>query len=263
MLATGDARIKEKMDLDIQVTKLKMLKANHEAQQYEMQDKARDYYPKKIKEIELRIDCLAADLEVLEAHPVQGDSFSMNVMETVYTERKEAGKALIAACRMIDDPEKEIQLGEYRGFPMKLGFSDRRFIVTMKQHLSYSVELSDSAIGNIGRMDNALERIPLELKSCGEDLTQLRKELESAKEYSDRPFTQEEELAQKSARLSELNAELDRAERRGGLDKSQEEIPDDINQEGGPTSIIQSLKDYEAPILVQGSTRQNSEREVI
>ena len=120
MLATGDLRIKEKMDLDIQVTKLKMLKAGHQAQQYEMQDRVRGYYPNKIKETQLYIDCLAADLPILEAHPARAGSFSMTVMGTAYTDRGEAGKAVVAACRLMDGAGEEIALGEYRGFPMKL-----------------------------------------------------------------------------------------------------------------------------------------------
>lgn len=119
-LATGDERIKEKMDLDIQVAKLKMLKSNHIAQQYEMEDKAVKYYPQKIAETNLYIECLTADLPILQAHPVKEDAFSMTVMGTVYSERKEAGEAIMAACKTMTDPDQKLDLGEYRGFPMKL-----------------------------------------------------------------------------------------------------------------------------------------------
>ena len=213
MLATGDSRIKEKMDLDIQVTKLKMLKSNHLSQQYELQDRVRGYYPNKLNETQLYIDCLEADLPVLEAHPVKEDVFSMTVMGTDYAERKEAGRAIVAACRLIDEPGKEIELGEYRGFPMKLSFSDAKFKVTMKQHLTYTAELSDDQVGNIARINNALERIPQSLEAQRENLARFREEMENAKEEMEKPFTQEQELTQKSARLAELNTALDNEEK--------------------------------------------------
>ena len=236
MLATGDMRIKEKMDLDIQVTKLKMLKANHTAQQYEMQDRVRGYYPNKIKETQLYIDCLKADIPMLTAHPTEDDKFHMTVMETEYVERKEAGKAIIAACRLLDDPDKEIELGEYRGFPMRLAFDGQKFKVTMKQHLTYTAELSEDALGNTVRIDNALEKIPQMLKNHEENLVRLNRELESAREEAERPFPQEQELAEKSARLSELNTALnevekeENAEQDGKTDQNEKASP---NEEAG------------------------------
>ncbi len=241
MLAIGDTRIKEKMDLDIQVTKLKMLKSNHLAQQYEMQDKVRGYFPNKIKETRLYIDCLTADLPMLEAHPVKEDNFSMAIMGTVYTERKEAGKAIIAACRLMDDPGKEVELGEYRGFPMKLSFDGAKFKVTMKQNLSYTAELSNDVVGNVTRINNALEKIPESLQRHKENLDRLHKELESAKEEADRPFAQEQELAEKTARLAELNTTLDQTEKEA--DKSVEETIQDIPvQEGKGKPVLSDTK---------------------
>ena len=160
MLATGDPRIKEKMDLDIQVTKLKMLKANHTALKYELEDKIRGHFPNKIKEEQLYIDCLQADLTVLQSHPAREGQFSMVIQGVTYAERKEAGQALIAACHLLSDPGREFELGEYRGFPMRLGFDGTKFKVTMKQHLTYTAKLSDDAVGNIARINNALDRIP-------------------------------------------------------------------------------------------------------
>ena len=241
MLAIGDTRIKEKMDLDIQVTKLKMLKSNHLAQLYEMQDKVRGYFPNKIKETRLYIDCLTADLPMLEAHPVKEDNFSMAIMGTVYTERKEAGKAIIAACRLMDDPGKEVELGEYRGFPMKLSFDGAKFKVTMKQNLSYTAELSNDVVGNVTRINNALEKIPESLQRHKENLDRLHKELESAKEEADRPFAQEQELAEKTARLAELNTTLDQTEKEA--DKSVEETIQDIPvQEGKGKPVLSDTK---------------------
>lgn len=262
MLATGDTRIKEKMDLDIQVTKLKMLKSNHQAQQYEMQDKVRGYYPNKIKETQLYIDCLNADLPVLEAHPAKEDAFSMTVMGTAYTERKEAGKAIVAACRLMDDPGKEIELGEYRGFPMKLCFDGAKFKVTMKQHLTHTAELSDDVVGNITRINNALEKIPQSLERHKENMARLHKELESAKEEAERPFAQEAELLEKSARLAELNTVLDNEEKGRGGEPAREPEEDEGWGNEKP-SILKSLKEYERPAPVPYGAERGQEREAI
>ncbi len=268
MLATGDTRIKEKMDLDIQVTKLKMLKSNHLAQQYEMQDKVRGYFPNKIKETRLYIDCLTADLPILETHPVKEDNFSMTIMGTVYTERKEAGKAIIAACRLMDDPGKEVELGEYRGFSMKLSFDGAKFKVTMKQNLSYTAELSDDVVGNVTRINNALEKIPESLQRHKENLDRLHKELESAKEEAERPFAQEKELAEKTARLAELNTALDQTEKEA--DKSVEETIQDIPVQedrektalsGTKSSVLQTLQEYKQLVPAQSGAEQEHVRE--
>ena len=262
MLATGDVRIKEKMDLDIQVTKLKMLKSNHQAQQYEMQDKVRGYYPNKIKETQLYIDCLNADLPVLEAHPVKEDAFSMTVMGNVYTERKEAGKAIVAACRLMDDPGKEIELGEYRGFPMKLMFDGAKFKVTMKQHLTHTAELSDDVVGNITRINNALEKIPQSLANHKENMARLHKELESAKEEAERPFAQEAELQEKSARLAELNTVLDNEEKGRGTEPPRE-TEEDAERGNEKPSILKTLKEYERPAPANFGAERGQEREAI
>lgn len=269
MLATGDPRIKEKMDLDIQVTKLKMLKSNHTAQQYDMQDKVRGYFPNKIKETELFIDCLKADLPLLEAHPVKEDAFTMEVMGTVYTDRKEAGQAIVAACRLLEDPDKDIDLGKYRGFPMKLCFDGMKFKVTMKQHLTHTAELSSDVVGNITRINNALEKIPQSLQNHLENLEQLHTELESAKEEADRPFPQEEELAEKSARLAELNTVLDNEEKGQGSGKEtpeEEPVPEDRGRQqgaAGKPSILRSLKQYERPAPVSSGREKSYGREVM
>ena len=262
MLATGDTRIKEKMDLDIQVTKLKMLKSNHQAQQYEMQDKVRGYYPNKIKETQLYIDCLNADLPVLEAHPAKEDAFSMTVMGTAYTERKEAGKAIVAACRLMDDPGKEIELGEYRGFPMKLCFDGAKFKVTMKQHLTHTAELSDDVVGNITRINNALEKIPQSLANHKENMARLHKELESAKEEAERPFAQEAELQEKSARLAELNTVLDNEEKGRGTEPARE-TEEDAERGNEKPSILKTLKEYERPAPANFGAERGQEREAI
>ena len=253
MLATGDPRIKEKMDLDIQVAKLKLLKSNHMAMKYEMEDKVLKYYPAKMAETRLFIQALGEDQTILNLHPVKEDSFTMTVQGQTYTERKKAGEAIIAACQNMEDPEKPVELGEYRGFPMTLKFSNKRtFQVVLKQNLSYTAELGEDVLGNIIRINHALEKIPESLVEKKRFLATLEGELVNAKEEAAREFPQEQELADKAARLAELNAELDKAER-----SKKQPAQEEAEQETPPAekpSIRQQLKDYAAPARVAAGT---------
>ena len=247
MLATGDPRIKEKMDLDIQVAKLKMLKANHQAQQYETQDSIVKYYPQQIAQTQLMIDVLAGELPVLEAHPVKEDSFSMTIQDKVYTERKAAGEAIVAACKSMTDPEKPIELGEYRGFAMRLALRAGSFQVSLKHRMTYTAELSEDIVGNITRINNALERIPKNLEANKQRLATLHTQLETAKEEAGRPFPLEEELAVKAARLSQLNTELDNDGRGSAPSQEDGEAPgrEDGDEPEAPAekpSIRQALR---------------------
>lgn len=262
MIATGDPRIKEKMDLDIQVSKLKMLKANHMAQKYEMEDKVVGYYPQKMAETRLFIEALSADLPILQSHPAKDDAFSMTIQGKVYTGRKEAGEALVAACQSIKDPEKPIELGEYRGFPMKLRFENGTFKVTMKQHLTYTAELSTDVVGNITRINNALEKIPENLERNRHRLETLQMELASAKEEAARPFPQEEELEQKSARLSQLNKELDNEEKKP-KEKPARAEENAAETAGEKPSILKALKQFDRPAPVAAETAKEARREAV
>ncbi len=244
-LATGDDRIREKMDLDVQVSKLKMLKANHTSQQYEMQDKALKYYPQKIAETKLLIEALTADLPTVQAHPVKDDAFSMTVMGQTYTERKAAGEAVIKACMLMDDPEKIVDLGEFRGFPMQLRCDGSKFRVTMKQNLTYSAELSDDAVGNVTRINNALESLTERLGAQKARLVTLENDLENAKEEADRPFPKEDELREKSARLNQLNRELSGPGKNGGAQEQDGEGNTD------KPSIRQAIRNYEPSVPMQ------------
>ena len=190
MLATGDPRIKEKMDLDIQVAKLKLLKSNHMAMKYEMEDKVLKYYPAKTTETKMFIRALGEDQTILNVHPVKEDSFTMTVQGQTYTERKKAGEAIIAACQNMEDPEKPVELGEYRGFPMTLKFSKGTFQVVLKQNLSYTAELGEDVLGNITRINHALEKIPENLEEKKRFLTTLEGELVNAREEAARDFPQ-------------------------------------------------------------------------
>lgn len=260
-LATGDERIKEKMDLDIQVAKLKLLKSNHTAQQYEMQDKAVKYYPQKIGQAKLLIEGMKADLPIMQAHPIGEDSFTMTVMGTVFTERKEAGEAIIAACKTMTDPDQELSLGEYRGFPMKLSLQGNTFRVSMKQNLSYSAELSNDPSGNITRINNALEKMPDSIKEQESHLATLQTELENAREEAERPFPKEDELKTKSTRLSQLNIELDM----GNKDTAEpaREGADAPEQAGAKPSILKALKQFDAPPPAFAGRERTADREVI
>ena len=255
MLATGDSRIKEKMDLDVQVAKLKMLKAGHMAQVYELEDRVVKYYPQKMQETKLYIDCLSADLPQLAAHPVKEDAFSMTVKGRVYTERKAAGEAIVMACMSMTDPEKPIDLGEYRGFPMQLRLDGTTFKVSMKQHLTYTAELSDDIVGNITRINNALEKIPENLNAHRRHLAELERELADAKAEIAKPFPSEAELTEKSARLTLLNTELNREEHAPAQEKMEAPEPED-----GKASIRAALRQFErpAPVAAGAETRREA-----
>lgn len=238
-LATGDDRIREKMELDIEVSKLRMLKSSHTAQIYELEDRISLYYPQKIAQTELYIEALQKDLPVLKEHPIKDDAFSMLVSGQLYTERKAAGEAIIAACKTMTDPNQKINLGEYRGFPMTLSLNGQTFQVSMKQNLSYTAEIANDPSGNITRINHVLEKIPDHLKTQQEQLLVLQSELEQAKEEVKRPFPKEEELMQKSERLIQLNKELD-------LDEKQtDKVPQE--EKGEKASILKALKQFETP----------------
>ena len=266
MIATGDPRIKEKMDLDIQVAKLKMLKSNHVAQQYETEDMIIKHFPQKMAEARLFIEALSADLPILEAHPVKEDVFSMTILGKTYTERKEAGMALVKACKTLTDPKKPLELGEYRGFPMQLHFDGAKFRVTMKQNLTYTADLSDDVVGNILRINNALERIPKNLEGQKLALENLQRDLNTAKEEVNRPFPQEAELETKSARLSQLNIELDNDGGAGLPSQDGNEGParEDSNPptpQGDKPSIRQAIRDFNPPAPVAAGAERGQRRE--
>lgn len=274
-LATGDDRIREKMDLDVQVAKLKMLKANHTAQQYEMQDKALKYYPQKIAETKLFIEALSKDLPVVQAHPVKDDAFSMTVMGQTYTERREAGEAIIKACMLMSDPEKPIDVGEYRGFPMQLHCDGSKFRISMKQNLTYTAELADDPVGNVTRINNALEGMEDKIKAHEARLVTLEGELKNAQDEAERPFPKEDELRQKSARLAQLNRELEKPKSRMAEqsqdDEAQEdledgEVPARIASEPSPSrgdkpSIRAALRSYTPPAPVPAGPEKSNYRE--
>ncbi len=185
-----------------------------------------------------------------------------------YTERKEAGMALVKACKSMPDPKKPFDLGEYRGFPMQLHFDGAKFRVTMKQNLTYTAELSDDVVGNITRINNALERIPKNLEGQKLALKNLQRDLDTAKEEVNRPFPQEAELETKSARLSQLNIELDN-DGGAGLPSQDGDNPPARDDSGTPApqgdkpSIRQAIRDFSPPAPVASGAERGQRREEI
>ena len=263
MLATGDPRIKEKMDLDIQVAKLKLLKSNHLATKYELEDKVIKFFPAKMAEARMFIRALTEDDAIRQSHSVKEDAFSMTIQGQTYAERKAAGEAIIAACQEITDPEKPIDLGEYRGFPMQLKFQNGRFLVGLKQNLTYTAEVSDDPVGSIQRINNALERIPESLEGQKRALETLENDLVNAKEEAGRPFPQEQELEKKSARLSQLNIELDNAEKGQSADQTAPAQEDAKGQDtpAEKPSIRKALRQFEAPAPAAAGAERSHWRE--
>lgn len=239
-LASGDPRIIEMTDLDSQVTKLKLLKANHEGQRYMLEDRLIQFFPKAINGTKEQIQGLEGDLAVLQAHPQPDkEHFSITVAGQTYTERKAAGQAIIDACTKMTDVSQRVKLGEYRGFPMTLwaDTATQKFQVTMKQNLSHTIELGSDPVGNIARLDNALAAIAENLEQNKGKLENLTAQMEEAKLEVKRPFPQEQELVEKTSRLNVLRIALNMdGKSTGKRERDKEEL------DGGKPSIKGMLK---------------------
>ena len=222
-LAVGNPYIKEKMDLDIQVSKLQLLKQSFLSQKYEMEDKAVRYFPNEIKQCEQRIADYESDIALAKEHtPPDRETFpAMQIHDVVYTEKKEAGQAIIEACKAMKSAEA-VLLGRYRGFPMKLSYDSfqKVFIISMYGKQVYHVPLGSDIHGNITRLDNKIQELPDKMLRWQDELENLKVQLENAKEEAQKEFPQEEELAEKVARLGELNVLLD-------MDKKDQVLLDD------------------------------------
>ena len=218
MLATGNPHIKEKMDLDIQVQKLRLLKSSFLSEKYALEDKIIKFYPQEIARRTDVIAGLKSDIERVAEHPKPSDEtfVGMTVKGAFYSEKADAGNAILEACKAMTNPEP-IPLGEYRGFTMELYFEAREYKVRLKGELGYPVTLGMDTFGNITRLDNALEGLPKRLEMNEMELDNIKKQFETAKVDVERPFPQEEELKAKTDRLNELNALLN-------VDKRENEI---------------------------------------
>ena len=225
-LCTGNPLIKERMDLDIDVQRLRLLKSSYLSQKYALEDKIAKYLPQEIRQYEQRIEGYGTDAAYLVAHTCPDvDGFSPMVIEgKTYTTKKAAGSAILEACHAMTSPDP-IPLGEYRGFAMVLCFDpvSREYKVTLSHKMSYSVSLGGDLHGNITRMDNALAGIETQRAASVELLANAKAQLAAAQEQVSRPFPQEEELRTKSARLDELNIALN-------LDKRDDENLDDAEE---------------------------------
>jgi hypothetical protein len=226
-LAAGDPQIKEKMDLDVEVARLKLLKANHLSQRYQLEDEIAKSYPQQIKALEERIEGFTADIAATESNrPVGEDAFSIVIDDVDYSERKAAGEAIAARAKTMSDP-KPVHLGSYCGLPLELSFDvvSREYVVTIIGRLRHPVPLGYDALGNINRLGNAIERFGEQLRQAKERLADTHSQMAAAKEQVARPFAQEAELAEKSARLAELDALLDMDEKDGAvLDGDMDEL---------------------------------------
>ena len=233
MLATGNPYIKEKMDLDIQVQKLKMLKSNFLSEKYGLEDKVIKFYPQQIAYLKSRVEGLTKDVETAKLHPkpIDEQPLGMMVSGVSYSEKSEAGQAIINTCKSMNSPDA-IPLGEYRGFQMELYFDtvQRNYVVKLKGETSRDVPLGDDSHGNIVRIDNGIERFEEALADTKNSLENTEKQFETAKQEIEKPFAKEEELRAKTARLDELNILLN-------MDKKENEIvggePDEGEAVGG------------------------------
>ena len=237
-LCAGNPHIKEKMDLDIDVSRLKLLKANHLSQRYSLEDQILKEFPQKIKSLEQRIEGYQADIDQRKRNTEPNeDGFSPMLMPGgTVREKKAAGDAILGLCKSMTSPNP-IPIGQYRGFDMELSFDtfSREYKITLIHQLRHTVTLGTDIFGNIQRLDNTLAAFEERMAACVEQLENTRVQLENAKAEVQKPFPQEEELAAKTARLNELNALLN-------LDKSENEI---VDGERGEEELSRSSDDRE------------------
>ena len=228
-LATGNPYIKEKMDLDIQVSKLKLMKANHTSQKYRLEDNIAKHYPQQIAVLKERIEGMQADIATAKANlSADKEQFTMKVGNKVYTDKKEAGTALVEMCKEMKSVNTPTVIGEYAGFKMAVSFDsfNHKFVMNVKGQLSHNLEIGSDPLGNITRINNALESMPRQLEEAQTKLATVEHQLETAKVEVTKPFAQETELAEKLDRLSALNALLNMDEKGDNAIGMDDDTPD-------------------------------------
>ena len=240
-LCAGNPLIKEKMDLDVQVAKLKVLKADHQSQKFRLQDKLLTKFPADIQETNAHIAGLKADAQLAAAHPQGKEEFcGMTIRGVTYDEKKTAGERLVLACSELPNSEEKV-IGSYRGFELSLRFDTYRseYQALLKGQRKYTVPLGTDPLGNIIRLDNSLNNFPERITAAENELDTLHQQQTAAQIEVEKPFPQEEELAEKSARLAELNAQLDVDE------KNHEPEQDEEEQEDAPRrpSVLAALEE--------------------
>ena len=227
-LCAGNPLIKEKMDLDVQVAKLKVLKADHQSQKFRLQDKLLTKFPAEIQEANAHIAGLKADAQLAATHPQGKEEFcGMTIRGVTYDEKKTAGERLVLACSELPNAGEKV-IGSYRGFELSLRFDTYRseYQALLKGQRKYTVPLGTDPLGNIIRLDNSLNNFPERITAAENELDTLHQQQTAAQIEVEKPFPQEEELAEKSARLAELNAQLDVDEKNHELEQDEEEQED-------------------------------------
>ena len=257
-LCTGNPYIKEKMDLDIQVSKLKLLKANHTSQRYRLEDNITQGFPQKIAAKKEIIQGLSEDIALFREKTAElekragqmsfgeDDSdkkpFEMKVADKTYNDKKNAGTMIIAMCETIKIPNQRVEIGEYMGFKMNVEFDsfDKKYHVHLKGARNHTANLSTDPVGNVTRINNLLGNMEKELEQAKEELATTEKQLETAKIEVTKPFEKEDELNEKLARLNELNALLD-------MDEKGEEIHEK-GQEVGDSEISEDIEESQPDV---------------
>ena len=236
-LCAGDPRIKERMDLDIEVSKLKIMKADHNSKQFRLEDSLLKYFPEKIEEHKGFVRGLEADMQTLAAHPLPAEGFvGMEIRGDRLTDKENAGAALLDTCKEVKGKDP-VQIGSYRGFTMSVAFDSmwKTYTLTLKGQMTHRVELGSDARGNLVRIENALDKMPERLRSVQEQLENLYNQQAAAKAEVGKPFPQEQELAAKTARLIELDMELN-------LDGKGQPQPEQAIAKSTRPSVLDRLK---------------------
>ena len=236
-LCAGDPRIKERMDLDIEVSKLKIMKADHNSKQFRLEDSLLKYFPEKIEEHKGFVRGLDADMQTLAAHPLPAEGFvGMEIRGDRLTDKENAGAALLDTCKEVKGKDP-VQIGSYRGFTMSVAFDSmwKTYTLTLKGRMTHLVELGSDARGNLVRIENALDKMPERLRSVQEQLENLYNQQAAAKAEVGKPFPQEQELAAKTARLIELDMELN-------LDGKGQPQPEQAIAKSARPSVLDRLK---------------------
>ena len=242
-LCAGDKRIKEKMDLDVDVARLKLMKASHQSQQFRLEDNLLRHFPEQIRQNECFVEGFTADMQTLAGHPHPVDGFAgMEVKGDLLTDKDNAGAAILEAFKDAKGMEP-VPIGSYRGFAMSLTVEDfgRDFILTLKGKMNHRVTLGKDARGNLTRIDNALNAMPDRLQNVRNTLDALTAQMETAKAELGKAFPQEDELRTKSARLAELNAELN-IDDRTPMEQMAEDAPAVQSAKAERPSVLAKLK---------------------
>lgn len=248
-LCAGDPRIKERMDLEVEVSRLRIMKADHQSKQFKMEDMLLKFYPEKITQSKGFIQGLEADMKTLAAHPLPAEGFiGMEIRGDYLTDKENAGAALIDACKEISTAET-VQIGKYRGFDMTVHYDtwEKKYILTLKGQMTHRVEIGADPRGNLTRIENVLAKMPDRLKTVQAQLENYIQQQSEAQKEVGKPFEFEEELATKSARLVELDLQLN-------LDGRAHADPESAIAKGRP-SILDRLKQ---PVPEAGSPKKNA-----